>query len=60
MKFYQIIMRKYGTDKIVRKLRRFCINKNLYSIKSSIFMISLHSALPVKVIARDAFVTDLN
>ena len=38
MGFYQILNQKYKPDKIMRKLRRFGINENFYSVKSSIFI----------------------
>ena len=60
MGFYQILNKKYKPSKIIRKLRRFGINENFYSVKSSIFMISFHSELPIHVITKDAVKTDLN
>ena len=52
MGFYQILNQKYKPDKIMRKLRRFGINENFYSVKSSIFMISFHSELPIQYLLK--------
>ena len=60
MGLFQIMMRKYGIDRSVKKLKKFGVNDQFYSLKSSVFMISLHSDLPVKLIVRDALLTDLN
>ena len=53
-------MKRFNEEKFLKVLQRWGYDEDFYSIRSSVFIVSLHTELPIKVTVEDAIVTDLN